>query len=79
MSKNIAIFNRIMRLLEEFSKAEKALNTYEIKRLTSQTLRSAQRTARQLHESGWLECKVYNNCALYSASEKTKKLFGGAK
>ena len=79
MSKNIAIFNRTMRLLEEFSKAEKALNTDEIKILTSQTLRSAQRTARQLHESGWLECKVYNNCALYSASEKTKKLFGGAK
>ena len=79
MSKNIGIFNRTMRLLEEFSKAEKALNTEEIRKLINQTQRTAQRTARQLHEGGWLECKVYNNCALYSASEKTKKLFGGAK
>ena len=79
VSKSIAIFNRTMRLLEAFSKAEKALNTEDISKLINQTQRSAQRTARQLHESGWLECKVYNNCALYSASEKTKKLFGGAK
>lgn len=78
MSKNIEIFNRTMRLLEQFSKSNKALNTEEIKKLTNQTLRSAQRTARQLHESGWLECKVYNNCALYRASDKTKKLFGEA-
>lgn len=79
MSKSIAIFNRTMRLLEEFSKAEKALNTEDIRKLMNQTQRSAQRTARELYESGWLECKLYNNCALYSASEKTKKLFGGAK
>lgn len=79
MSKNIEIFDRTMRLLEAFSRSEKALNTEDIRRLINQTHRSAQRTARQLHESGWLECKVYNNCALYRASEKTKKLFGGAK
>lgn len=79
MRKNIAIFNRTMRLLEEFSKAEKALNTEEIRKLINQTQRSAQRTARQLHESGWLECSMRSGCAMYSASEKTKKLFGGAK
>ncbi|WP_336142059.1 hypothetical protein [Acinetobacter sp. 102] len=79
MSKNIAIFNRTMRLLEEFSKAEKALNTEEIRKLINQTQRSAQRTARQLHESGWLECSMRSGCAMYSASKKTKELFGGAK
>lgn len=46
MSKNIEIFNRTMRLLEEFSKAEKALNTEEIRKLINQTQRTAQRTAR---------------------------------
>lgn len=79
MSKNIAIFNRTMRLLEEFSKAEKALNTEEIRKLINQTQRSAQRTARQLHESGWLECSMRSGCAMYSASQKTKELFRGAK
>lgn len=79
MSKNIEIFNRTMRLLEEFSKAEKALNTEEIRKLINQTQRSAQRTARQLHESGWLECRMLGGCAMYSASQKTKELFGGAK
>lgn len=79
MSKNIAIFNRTMRLLEEFSKAEKALNTEEIRKLINQTQRSAQRTARQLHESGWLECSMRSGCAMYSASQKTKELFGDAK
>lgn len=79
MSKNIEIFNRTIRLLEEFSKAEKALNTEEIRKLINQTQRTAQRTARQLHESGWLECRMLGGSALYSASQKTKKLFGGAK
>ena len=79
MSKNIAIFNRTMRLLEEFSIAEKALNTEEIRKLINQTQRSAQRTARQLNESGWLECSMRSGCAMYSASQKTKELFGGAK
>ncbi|AZN67039.1 hypothetical protein DX910_00620 [Acinetobacter haemolyticus] len=79
MSKNIDIFNRTMRLLEEFSKSEKALNTEEIRKLINQTHRSAQRTARQLHESGWLECRMRGGCVLYSASQKTKELFGGAK
>ena len=79
MSKNIEIFDRTMRLLEEFSRSEKALNTEDIRRLINQTHRSAQRTARQLQESGWLECRMCSGCALYSASEKTKKLFGGAK
>lgn len=79
MSKNIEIFNRTIRLLEEFSKAEKALNTEEIRKLINQTQRSAQRTARQLHESGWLECSMRSGCAMYSASQKTKELFRGAK
>ena len=68
-----------MRLLEEFSKAEKALNTEEIRKLINQTQRTAQRTARQLHEGGWLECRMRSGCAMYIASQKTKELFGGAK
>ncbi len=79
MSKHIETFNRTLRLLEAFHNSEKALNTEDIRRLTNQTLRSAQRTARLLQESGWLECRIYNNCALYKASPKTNNLFGGAK
>ena len=79
MSKSIAIFNRTLRLLEEFSNSNKALNTDEISKLINQTQRSAQRTARLLHESWWLECKIHNNCVLYKASSKTHALFRGAK
>lgn len=75
MSKNVEIFNRTLRLLEMFAKSEKAFNTGDIKNLTGQSLRTAQRTAQLLQESGWLECKTHNNCALYKPTEKTKRLF----
>lgn len=75
MSKNIAIFNRTMRLLEAIVNKNKALNTEEIAIIIGQSKRTAQRAGKALAEFGWLDAKTYGSETLYRASKKTKQMF----
>ena len=79
MSTHTKIFDNMIYVLSQFSQSDKALNTEEIAYRLSISQRTAQRITKSLNELGWLEFKSVNKSKLYFASEKTKKLFGGAK
>ena len=79
MSTHTEIFDNMVYVLSQFAQSDKALNTEEIAYRLSMSQRTAQRITKSLNELGWLEFKSVNKSKLYFASEKTKKLFGGAK
>ena len=79
MSTYAKIFDNMIYVLSQFAQSDKALNTEEIAYRLSMSQRTAQRITKSLNELGWLEFKSVNKSKLYFASEKTKKLFGGAK
>jgi len=76
MSSYINVFENMLFALRQFVESEKALNTDEIAYKLSVSSRTAQRMAKELSESGWLEFKRVGKCKLYFATEKAKQLFG---
>ena len=79
MSTHTEIFDNMIYVLSQFAQSEKALNTDEVAYRLDMSRRTAQRLTKALTESGWLGFKKVGCSKLYFASEKTKKLFGGAK
>ena len=79
MSTHTEIFDNMIYVLSQFAQSHKALNTHEVASQLNINLRTAQRITKSLNELGWLEFKRVGRSNLYFASEKTKKLFGGAK
>ncbi|MHA3079665.1 hypothetical protein [Acinetobacter sp. ANC 5502] len=79
MSKNnILIFEEVLCTLHHFVESPKALNAREIEQKLGVHLRTAQRITKGLKDMGYLDAKRVGCEHLYSATEKTKKLFGGA-
>lgn len=78
MSSYINVFENMLFALRQFVESEKALNTDEIAYRLSVSSRTAQRMAKELNESGWLEFKRVRKSKLYFATEKAKQLFGVA-
>ena len=76
MSSYINVFENMLFALRQFVESEKALNTDEIAYRLSVSSRTAQRMAKELNESGWLEFKRVGKSKLYFATEKAKQLFG---